>query len=343
LLCTALIAAFRERFRWLGAGIASCLVLLGLSAQWTQFAHYEAISDQQKEILSGILESAPRLESKQTLLILDHTGRLGSTWMLRGELLNSALTYLYGKKVESVVCLEPGLLWNSFNLDKFNHMGRCEEQQDAWQIGQEMPGTFSLPKEQLVTLIIERDGRVHSDTTSAMISPSTPSEQARWTKVLGCWPAEACRTEAKKNPLPDHFRFDFGKWWSMDEPIPGAGWVDSTWIVPALQPRSFAWINEPQSTLLFRIAPRSEPYLMQLGLAQVMSESTKMSLKAFLNGHPLPYKWLDDMHAEGKIDPTWLKEGINELLFLTDMDPNHVFSLGVEYVNVVPQKGVISK
>ncbi len=338
LVCTALIAILRTRFRWFGAGVGGGLLLLGFAAQWTQFAHYKVISDQQKAILSGILEAAPRLDSQQNLLIIDHTGSLGSTWMLRGEILSSALTYLYGKKTEVVICLEPGLVRSSFATDSVGRTGRCEEGQDAWQIGQGAPGSFSLPKTHLVTLIIEQDGQVHPHTINTDIPPATSSEQARWSKVLGCWPAKACRGESQRGPLPDHFEFDFGQWWSMEKPTPGVGWRDSQWMAPAWQPRSFAWINQPKSTLLFQLAPRPVPYLLHLGLAHIISEAAKERLKVYLNGHPIHHEWLDAMHAQAKINPSWLKEGVNELLFLTDVDPAQGVSLSVEYVKVEPQK-----
>jgi len=337
LICTGLIAAFRMRFRWVGAGMASGLLLLGVTAQWTQFTHYNAIAGKMKTILSGILESAPRLDPKQNLLIIDRTGSLGHTMMLRGELLKGALNCLYGKSTPQVaICLEPGLLWSSFNLGKFNHMGRCEEQQDAWQIGQGLPGAFTLPKKQLVTLIIEKDGQVHPHTTNPAIPPATSSEQARWIKFLGCWPAKACRVKSQPTILPDHFTFNFSQWWDLEEPIPGAGWGASQWGLPAWQPRSFAWIIEPKSTLLFYLNPRPEPYLMELGLAHIISEQTKQDMKIFLNDHAIKYNWLDEMHTQAKIDPAWLIEGVNELLFLTDIDPSQGVSLGIEYVKVLP-------
>ncbi|HUX78638.1 MAG TPA: hypothetical protein VMW10_02675 [Alphaproteobacteria bacterium] len=338
LFFASIIAVLQDRFRWAGAGMAGCLLLLGITAQWTQFEHYEAISDKQKSILSGILEVAPRLNSKQNLLIIDHTGSLGSTWMLRGEILSSALTYLYGKKTDATICMEPGSVRSTFATDAAGRTGRCEEQQDTWQIGQGFPGSFSLPKAQLVTLIIEPDSRIHLKENSMPISSATPSERARWTKLFGCWPANTCYTKNEIPPFPDHFKFNFGKWWSMEEPTPGVGWIDSQWIVPALLPRSFSWINQPKSTLIFNLSPRAEPYLMEIRFAYINSQAVKESLKILVNGHSIQYHWLNEVNAQAQISPNLLKEGVNKLLFLTDTKHSQGVGLGVEYVKIEPQK-----
>ena len=348
LFFTGLILTIQKRFNLIGAGIAGCLLLCGMAAQWMQLSHYKSIANKQKVILAGILEAAPRLDSKKRLFIIDRTGSLSNAWMLQGELLGDALTYLYGMKAEPIVCLEPGLLWSSFAGDKFGRLGRCVEQSDTWQIGPELPpsaalaqwwpgrsSSFSIQKNQLTTLIIEPDGQVHKKTPIPSDLPATPNQQARWAKILGCWPAKACHAETL-SPLPNHFTFNFGEWWSMDAPIPGAGWQSTQWTPPAWQPGSFAWINQPQSSLLFSLSPHSEPYLLQLNLLKYITEPAKQSLKIVLNGHPLHHHWKDTLHALAKVDPTWLKEGINELLFLTHVDPNQGVSLGVESVKISP-------
>ena len=336
LFFTGLILAVQKHFRFLGAAIAGCFLLCGIAAQWTQLAHYKEISDKQRIILSGILEAAPHVDPKKRLLIINHSGSLSNTWFLGGGLLNSALTYLYGTPISPIVCLEPGHLCASCGVTPLGRLGTCIEKPDAWQIGQGLPDSFSLPKTQLVTLIIEPDGQVHPQIPDPSLLPATSSQQARWAKILGCWPAKACRTKSQKHPLPDHFTFNFGEWWSMEEPTPGVGWQDTQWTPPAWQPRSFAWINAPQSSLLFHLSPQSAPYLLQLNLLNYISEQARISLKIVLNGHSLHHQWQDTKHAIAKIDPLWLKEGFNELLFLTNVDPNQGVSLGVESVKIAP-------
>ncbi len=339
LMVTALVAILREHMRFIAAGIGGCLLLFGMSAQWTQFSHYNAISDKHKMILSGILEAAPRLSPDQKLFIIDRTGCMGSLWMLKGELLASALTVLYGQKTEIVVCLEPGHLWGSFSTDALGRMGKCIDQHDAILVGQGTPTSFSLPKTSLVTVVIEPDGRIHRDISNPLQLLATSYEQTRWKNFLGCWPAKNCHAQSQKSNLPDCFIFNFGEWWSMEDPIPGSGWQDTQWAPPAWLPNSFSWINQPKSNLLFQLAPKSIPYIFELGLAHSISDLVKQSLNIFLNDHPLQYHWKDSMHAQAEIDPAWLKEGANELLFHTDIDPVHGISLAVEYVRVVPKIG----
>lgn len=339
LMFTALVAILRERLRLLGAGVGGCLLLFGMSAQWTQFAHYNAITDKHKMILSGILEVAPRLSPDEKLLIIDRTGCLGNLWMLKGELLGSALTVLYGVKTEIVVCLEPGHLWGSFSTDALGRMGKCVVQHDSLLVGQGTPAYFFLPKTSLVTVVIDSDGHIHRDIPNPLQPPATPYEQARWGKLLGCWPAKNCRDKSQKGTLPDYFIFNFGEWWSMEDPIPGAGWQDTQWTPPAWQPRSCSWMNQSKSTLIFHIASKPIPYIFELGLLNSVSDVAKHSLNVLLNGHLLEHHWKDSMNAQAEVDPTWLKEGANELLFVTDIDPVHGVSLAVEYVRVVPKVG----
>ena len=331
LFFTGFILIIQKRFRLVGAGLAGCLLLCGIAAQWTQLSFYSTVSNKERAILSGILEAAACQDQKKTLFIIDRTGSLNATMLLRSSLLNCALAALDIPR-ETIVCLEPGLLWNGFPTDALGRMGKCVEHTDTWQIGQGLSCSFSVQKKQLVTLIIEQDGRVHSTETTSIPLP-TPNQQPRWAKILGCWPAKACLAQSHQNPLPDHFTFNFGKCWDLEELVPGAGWQHPQWTAHG----AIAWMNQPQSSLLFHLSPQPTPYLLQLNLVNSISEPARMSLKIVLNGHTLPYHWQDTLHALAKIDPSWLKGGVNELLFLTDIDPIYGISVGVRSVKVMPQ------
>jgi hypothetical protein len=103
-------------------------------------------------------------------------------------------------------------------------------------------------------------------------------------------------------------------------------------------PQSFAWSNEPESDLLFALAPRRTPYLMRLRLQGWTMAAAMEHLKLMLNGNALQYSWVDPHNAVAAVSPTWLKDGLNELLLLAPVDTSQGVSLGVDRLEILPQK-----
>ena len=334
MLVTLMHACLQRRFPRIGMGLATLLITLGFAAQWTQFAHYERIASQQKVVLTGVLEALPKTDPNQNILIFDQQGSLGNVWMLRGEILRSALTYLYGHRVNPIVCMEPGKVWASFITDAQMRLGHCVEKSDHWEIGGDVDTAIILAKKETPTLVRNLEGVIRR--VDAPVDAIDANQARRWKKILNCWPSEDCRQQATKTP-GDHFEYDFGHWWSLEEPQPGAGWQDAQWMPPAWQPRSMAWKNEPDSSLSFELMPDKVPYEFSMRLAMEPSGPARNGLVIELNGHPLPLIWTGSLNLHAEIDPAWLHTGWNRLLLSTPVDRSGV-SLGVDWVKVRPVK-----
>lgn len=333
LMITAFILVLQKKFRLISAGMASCILLLSVAAQWTQFSHYNNIGNQQKMILSGILREIPRVKPDETLLIIDRSCKMENLWLLGFHSglsrFNLAISHLYGQLTRAVLCVDP----NSW---------RCTEQEDSYTINQPgLPQYSNLSKKNLLVVIIEPDGSIHRDKNTPAQSPATSNEKTRWIKIMGSFPIKNNFTDLEKNPFPDHFIPDFGKWWDFAPIIPGIGWQPadaSQWKLPAWKPRSISWIIQPKANLVFQLSPQQKKYIFQLKLGKLSNLSAKQSLKILLNGNLLSHNWLDPMHLQATdIDPAWLKNGTNELVFLTDSPPTSAI-LCVECIKLRPQK-----
>lgn len=330
---TALLALAFGRIAVLSAAAWCVAIGLAFAAQWNQVDHYLQLSDRMRMILSGILENAPDLPADGRLMIIDHSGQLHSTWMLRGDLLGSALTYLLGRRVHPVVCVEPGLLWASFVTDAQARPGRCVEHAAEWEIGVGVPGTFKVPKEGLVFLEISPEGLVRRRTNEPVPAPG-PLTAQRWRSILGCWPAKACRYSP---PRDVRWQFDFGTWWSLEDAPWGAGWRDAEWNPPAWEPLSYAWMIGETSRLWAPLDPRPGQYLFQMRVYNWISAEAKDKLRVSINGHEVPVRWENERHVFGYFDGQILRQGLNDVTLSSKSHPVHGISLAVDWVRLEPQ------
>ncbi len=335
LLIVGLIILVARGSRTLGVLVAAALLSLGLASQWTQYDHYSTLSLRARAILAGLLEAAPRVDSRRTILVIDRSGSTGSTWLLRGELLDAAMTYLYGAKADFAVCLEPGMIYSTFAADAQGRPGRCAERETEWVVGEGLAAPLRLAKDGLLTLTIEPDGTVVRKGPPDPVPPS-PNDVRRWRSILECWPAQAC---AYIPPAREDgsFRYDFGQWWSLEQAPWGAGWRDAEWNPPRLQPVSYSWMIAPEARLWFNLKPRPSAYVLRVRVANWISASAKTELQFRLNGASLQPAWKGDFVVEAAVPAGTARPGLNELVLASPIDPVHGISLAVDRVELEPR------
>ena len=333
LATTFLLFLVTGRSQFARACCWTAVLALGLCAQWNQLAHYTTLSLRARAMLAGILETAPNVPAGGHFLIIDQSGQLQSTWMMRGGMLENALTYLYGHSVVPMVCVEPDLTWSTFAVDAAGRPGKCVEHATDWEIGVGGPGAFTWAKQDLLVLHIAPDGTVQR--ASNELPPAvSPAEVRRWTGILRCWPASDC---VYHPPLRELYFFDFGRWWSLEDAPWGAGWRDTEWVVPAWQPISFAWINASQSRLWVPLTPSGGRYRFRMRAFMTISTEAKDSLTASINGHNLTLDWVGSNLVEAPVPAEALKRGLNELLFSSKLHPDYGISVAVDWVSIAPE------
>jgi putative flippase GtrA len=118
----------------LRAGLAAlALIFLGLGAQLFQFHHYEQISNSQRNMLRGIVESFDGNLGNKTLLLLDESNQLNHAWMFLTVNLRGALSYIYGHPVNAIqVCHMPSKEWQLPFPDPLGRKGTCAESENDW-------------------------------------------------------------------------------------------------------------------------------------------------------------------------------------------------------------------
>ena len=331
---TGLLALIMRRLPRLAAIPAALLLATGLHAQWIQFDHYVGLSMRQKAVLASILEAIPSVPDGKQLLILDSSGITGNTWMLRGELMQSALTYLYGHpvKVETCAGSDHHLEWKSFVVQPNGAPASCRKIATGYEVGAEaLQEPLRFAQGDLVVLRLNPDGTVGAEgpenKTSALLAE-------RWARILGCWPSSACRADVRSVP-PHRFDYDFGTWWSLEDAQWGVGWRDAEWQL-GLRPRSFSWKQNEFASMSFRLKPSPAPYGFELELLTWVSQKAHDAIKVTVNGHEVPVTWSSPFKLKGVVDQAWLKDGVNELALVLPIKAGQGVDLAVDRIALYP-------
>lgn len=313
---------------------AALLLVTGLHAQWIQFDHYVGLSLRQKAVLASILEAMPSVPDGEQLLILDSSGITGNTWMLRGELMQSALTYLYGHSVKVETCAgsDDRLEWKSFVVQPNGALGSCRKVATGYEVGAEaLHEPLHFAQEDLIVLRLNPDGTVGSDRSETLSSAQLTE---RWATILGCWPSTVCRAD-NGSVSTNRFDYDFGIWWSLEDAQWGVGWRDAEWQL-GLRPRSFSWKQNEFASISFRLKPSPAPYHFELELLTWVSQVSHDAIKVTLNGHEVPVTWSTPFEMKGVLDQVWLMEGVNELTLVSPIDPGQGVDLAVDRIALYP-------
>lgn len=340
LMVVSLVYAISLWRRPAGLIVGVLFLTVGFAAQSQQMAHYVDLSRKQRMLLSGILEASTSVDPNRKILVIDESGYFGNTWMLKGKLLASALTYLKQRKVDVETCLAPSQVWASFSVGPNGQVGNCVEHESYWELGGNIGAGQRLEKADLVKIVINPDGNVVLDENDSQPRAATPAEAERWGDILGCWPASACAYTGA--PATASYRYDFGDWWSLEQAPWGAGWRDAMWTVPSPAPRSISWMIAPTSRLWFRIIPSDLPYVVRVKVAQAVSAEAQQGLAIAVNGRPLSLTEGERQVWEAEIPAGVLTGGRNELLLSAPLDPVYGVSVAVDWVEISPaSQGVL--
>jgi hypothetical protein len=314
-------------------GLACVLIALGFGSQWEQLATYTDISYRQRAILSGIIEAAPDagLKAGQWLYITDRSGELLSTWMLRGEILPMALSYLLRRDIRAVVCTEPAGLYSWFVTDQNGVPGHCVPTEKGWAIGKGVSGEFEIARDDAIRLVIDPNGEVgrEGDPATSPLSGDL-SDRIRWN--IGCFPC----SYVVREPLTASYRYDFGKYWSLENVAWGDGWTDAQWIMPPSTPVSYAWMASPRSNLFFRIKPRHTPYHVSVRIFASVSQQARDTFRIAINGQDVKADWIKSDTMSGQFDSSVLKDGLNEVDLSATPGAPYTISNAVDWVEITP-------
>lgn len=322
----------RKGGRFFVVGMAFALVCVGAVQQRQQMSHYVDLSSKQRMLLAEITEAISGVPATSEILIVDESGYLGSTWMLRGQILGSALTYLRQMPTAPYVCAPPSMNWSSFVTNPNGATGDCVEESDRWVIGKNIDQEIAISKADLVRLRVEPDGTVHRlDMPEAAM---TQSDQARAASILQCWPASACRAFSPGGL--DRFHFDFGTWWSMEVAPWGSGWRDAGWTVPAISPASYSWMTSSDARLWFELEPRRENYRLKVLALNAISSEAEAEFSAKINGTDIGLVEIEPLNYRAEVPATLLKKGRNELIFSAPLDKTYGQSIALDWVDLAP-------
>ncbi len=325
--------------------LASLCLLLGLGSQWEQLVHYTKLSHRQRMMIAGILEAAPDAgqPNAKRLVIVDRSGATGNVWMLGGWELGKAMSWFYGTDLlPPVVCVQsPGPELRSYQFISRGRPAKCVESESGWDVFRE-PGaqTLHFARADIFPLTIEPDGHITAPTARA-IQPGA-SVTAKWRKMLGCWPAADCMV-----PIPDpaasSVRFDFGKYWGLDDAPWGSGWREEEWNLPSRNPVSWSWMTMPEANLWFKINPEKGRYILKVRLHFWISQAAKDSLSVKLNGKMLQARWIDEKTLETNFDSSILISGPNELRLQAEQDAEMGVSVAVDQVTIRPEREIAAQ
>ena len=321
----AVLLALAARWRALAASAAAVLILLGFSAQAFQFRHYISISETQRGLLREIVENFDGELGGKTLLILDGSNRLNHTWMLRTNL-KWALSYLYGKNLSMVhICLMPSHDWPV--LDELGRPGECIEEPGGWRLRQSSVVTgsgFSAPprtsaiylrNEDLVILRIGEDGRITGNSARAerlrqlTLGSEPVAQRYRGVLLPPAWPSGLQAQFVE--PPEGYYRWDFGRWWSMEQPIHGSGWRAAEWELHPMHQDASAWTVNDTATLVFELRRPGPAGVLGGQFDLFASEAVRNTLHFSINGQPLKHQWLPDNRFFADIPPGTVREGSN--------------------------------
>jgi hypothetical protein len=139
-----------------------------------------------------------------------------------------------------------------------------------------------------------------------------------------------------REPLTASYRYDFGKYWSLENVAWGDGWTDAQWIMPPSTPVSYAWMASPRSNLFFRIKPRHTPYHVSVRVFASVSQQARDTFRIAINGQDVKADWIKSDTMSGQFDSSVLKDGLNEVDLSATPGAPYTISNAVDWVEITP-------
>ncbi|WP_314103175.1 hypothetical protein [uncultured Stenotrophomonas sp.] len=327
------------------------LVTVGLSAQMFQFQHYQNLSDTERQVLANVVKTVPAIGPETNVVILDGSERIGSVWMLRDNMFH-ALTYLYGAPVNLVhTCTVPGDYWQ--RLDPYGRPGNCARSANGWvftdgpAVG--APGQpvrqpqvkIEVADASAVVVKVDSGGNVDAlPDQLARLKNGDDVLSRRYAKVLAdrSWPLAI--DQFRHQDTSDSFRWDFGRWWSLEAAVHGRGWQDSQWANDGkFKKVSIAWANMPDASLVFNLQPRDTEYLVKGRIQAVAGNTDRKAVTISINGGPKhPLEWITDNEFYTYVPAGELVKGRNEAVFHVPVDMNfYGVGIAMDWVRFTPR------
>ena len=344
LVWLALLMVLAKLAKWVAGIAAFGLLIWGIGAQLFQFHHYLQIASTQRALLRSIVENFDGNLSNKTLVILDGSNRLSHTWMLQISL-NNALSYFYSRPIGSVeICLMPGGGWQGLDaqgqrLDSLARLGNCVESKNHWtfqaagavtgpDLTQRTPAPdLKIDKDAVITLTINPNGSIRHepalDAYRERLQRGTDDAALRYRHILARKPWPLGFKQFQDEEIQDRYRWDFGKWWSLELPTRGSGWREADWQIGYFRHNASAWKSQERSTLLFDFAPVNKTYRVEGHFDLIVNETIRNSLRIRLNGRELVHRWGDSGRFEADIPEGVLISGPNTIEFNSATDPNY--------------------
>lgn len=348
---TALVILVGIRSRVAASLISAALVALGLGAEGFQFQHYVTIAQAQRAALRSIVESFNGDLNGRTLLLLDHSNRFSHTWFLRDNL-SWALSYLYNRQFDKVeICLMPGGSWQRLNA--LQQAGSCRRGNSGWLLepprdsastydGAKPVGTLQLPDNEVKVIEIAQDGSVINPAPDPgylewLRSASDPAA-FRYRKIL-TMPDKHTRFKLfePRTPLSDRYYWDFGHWWSLENPTRGEGWREADWSATGLGRSASAWKTQVDGQMLFDLIPSHGPYRLQVHFDAVVSEAVRAGTRLRINEKDLALQWKGADEVSALVSDGVLRAGVNVLEIVSPVDQSYFnLSLKMERFEIMP-------
>jgi hypothetical protein len=321
----ALLVWIAGRTRAAAALSFAALTLLGLASQLFQFQQYVTISEHQRTLLRGIVESAPPDLGQRTLVVLDGSNRLNHTWMLRDNIA-LALSYLYAKPVTNVeICLSPSRAWQ--RLDGLGRPGECLQDAAGWRFRRAAPvGGPGVPPAtagpdvvvaaaDAVVVTIREDGSPEPqealDAHRRLLATGSGDMERRYRGFLLPQAPSRLVQQFTRVRETGSYRTDFGRWWSIEEPIHGSGWREADWTIGSFRHDAGSWSVTPTSSLVFEVQPRGRAGRMSGHFDAMAGGREGFQLR--LNGHPVAARWADERRFDADLPAGMLLDGRNVL------------------------------
>ena len=332
LMVLAVVMGLARVWKPLAIAAVSVLLTSGAAAQLYQFQHYVRISELQRQLLRSVVENFDgTVQGRKTLVLLDQSNRLSHTWMLV-DYAGLALTYLYGRPGASTeICLMPGGEWQ--RRDALQRSGRCIEGAQSWAFKAPKPlpgmgaapyGDVIYPKSEVAPLVIRQDGDVASDASldayRRQLQAADTAAARRYRNILAPSKPPLELALFKSEQVGASYRWDFGKWWSLDEPIRGAGWRDADWSGDWRRHDASTRKTQQASRLLFELQPMDRPYNLIGKWKYVGNSSIRDSLRVKVNGIEVSLTWQTAEGFSAVVPRNSLRIGANSLEFESPLD-----------------------
>lgn len=334
------------------AGMSVAIFMIaGFSSQLFQFHYYLIISNSQKVVLKTIVENFDGNLDKKSLVIFDESLQFNSIWTLRDNL-HQALGYFYDKPINPIkICTFPYMEWK--NIEE-HRTGTCEivDKSLVFRVSPNFnlnddSATYKpaivIPQKNAIVLNIQKDGTIVTKTAldnyRNKLQISNFAQAQRYKKILlevsPVLPLARFQLFKGKEPT-DYYRWDFGKWWSMDPEFRGNGWSAIFW--KGIFNKTVVWKNQRDANLLFDFKPEVGDYKIK-GRMQFYNDEIKQSVTIYMNCTKVDFEFNRVGDFEGQIRSDALLNGVNTIQFSSKIVKDFSnTSFALDWLEIAPIK-----